>query len=1002
MKKALKIFGLSLAGIFLLLLLLPFLFRGKILTMVDEAIQEAVIGEVYYDREQVSVSLFRRFPHMALGLGDFGIVGEEPFRGDTLVHVKELQVDFRLWSVLFGEYPTLSGIHLKGGELYVKVLADGRANYAILPPPEEEDVLTETGNLRIGIDVLELEDVSVIYDDRELDFFMALGSIRALGSGDFTSSAFEMPLRLEAFLADVRYEGISYLSQKQFKGTTTVDVDLDAMRFGFLDSDLYLNAFHFYLDGALSLPEDGIGFDLRAGTRESDFKTLLSLVPGLYAEQFSAIETAGSIDFLAEVNGIYSDTSTPSFLVQLGVREGMFRFPELALPVREVGMELVLANTTADWTNTRVNLRDFRMLLGDNPFAAELQIENFRDFPMEARLDGRLNLGELTAIFPIPDLRLAGELSLRGEAKGTYDSTQKTLPVFSADFTLKDGLFRRNDLPAALEALEVQASIGSASGRFEDFTAVISRMSARLDGEALRAKATFQDLSNLRWDLQAEGAANLATLVALFPQEGMELAGRIAGELAARGDMRTLESGRYAALYNAGTVNVSDFVFSSEDLPQGIQIQDAEATFNPDRMELKRFVSTLGESPLEASGVLTNYMGYLFREGEVLRGELNLRSPRFNANEWLSADASGESTDLEVFALPRNIQFQLGLDVEELLYDNLRLEAMRGTVQLADGVLRIRDAGLRTLGGQVRLSGSYDPRDVAAPRFDFNFGVERLDIRQAFEALYTVQLLAPVAQHLEGVFSTDLSFGGLLAADMMPVMASLDAKGAIRILEAAFQNPSFTSGISNLIGLRQEEALRFRNMRIPITIDNGVLEVEPFDLRLWDYEARLQGSTAYDGTIRYLLNLQVPAGRFGQQLNSALARVSGATIAEDAPIPVALSIGGSYARPTFSLAGEGSIEQLLASAVRARLGQEREQLQRQVTEEFRQREDSVKTVLKAEAERVQDSVRREAERRVDQTRDRAAEEARNLIRGVIGGGRNRPAAAPDTTKRKPE
>ncbi|EIM74779.1 outer membrane integrity protein [Nitritalea halalkaliphila LW7] len=117
---------------------------------------------------------------------------------------------------------------------------------------------------------------------------------------------------------------------------------------------------------------------------------------------------------------------------------------------------------------------------------------------------------------------------------------------------------------------------------------------------------------------------------------------------------------------------------------------------------------------------------------------------------------------------------------------------------------------------------------------------------------------------------------------------------------------------------------------------------------------------------------------------------------------MALSIGGTYARPTFGLAGEGSIEQLLASAVRARLGQEREQLQRSVTEEFRQREDSVKTVLKAEAERVQDSVRREAERRVEQTRERAAEEARNLIRGVIGGSRNRPATVPDTTKRNNE
>jgi uncharacterized protein involved in outer membrane biogenesis len=122
MKKAILIF----LGVFVFLIgaavAIPFLFKDKIISRINKELDQALNAKIYYDPSQVSLSLFRNFPNVSAGLGDFGIVGLEPFESDTLIHADELTMDFNLRSVLFDDFPTLTGLHLNGGDLYIKVL----------------------------------------------------------------------------------------------------------------------------------------------------------------------------------------------------------------------------------------------------------------------------------------------------------------------------------------------------------------------------------------------------------------------------------------------------------------------------------------------------------------------------------------------------------------------------------------------------------------------------------------------------------------------------------------------------------------------------------------------------------------------------------------------------------------------------------------------------------------------------------------------------------------
>ncbi len=997
MKKTLII----LFGVFLFLILaavaLPFIFKDKILARIDQEIAQSVNAQVYYDFNNVSLSIFKRFPHISATIEDFGVVGNPPFQTDTLVQVNKVQIDFNLKSLLFDDYPSLSGIHLDGGELYIKVLEDGTANYDIAVASDEV-ADTTSSNFKIGIDLLEVNDLNVVYDDRQLQFFMALGSINAVGEGEFTSDVYELPLKLEALIADISFEGTNYLYNKTFKAETLLNMDMEQMKFTLNEGTFGLNDFLFDLNGYLALPGDDIAIDLNFEGIDNGFKSILSLVPGIYTASFSSLQTSGTMDFRGYVKGVYNDEKFPSFDVSLKVEDGMFQYPDLPKPVSNVNIDMQVKNETTDIQNTSINIPAFNLDFGSNPISGKFFLADLLEYNIDGALVGKLNLEELTSIVPIDGMTLKGVLDVNAQAKGRYDSVAQLIPAINAKMQLTNGYVKSSEYPAPIDKLHANALITNTTGKMNDFTVDLSSFGFELEDEVIQGRMRINDFNKLIWDGAVKGAVDLSKVLAIFPMEGMNLAGKIDADIQTKGSYQAIEEGRYNTLDTRGNMAVSDFSFTSSDYPQGVRIIQAKADFTPERVNLTSFDSRLGESPVQATGFLSNYMNYILQENATLKGQLNLNSSKFNVNEWMteSADTTAGSPQT-VIELPQNIDFSMSVTAAQVLYDNLTLNDIKGNMTLKDGILRFSDASMRTLDGQVTLNGTYDPRDLAVPKFNFSLNLSNISIAKAFESFNTVKAFAPIAQHLTGLFNTTVSFSGNLGQDMMPILSSLDGSGLLRVAEAALKDSKILGGITSLTKLKDTNSIQLRNIAIPIVINNGVMEVKPFDVKLWDYQANVQGSAGFDGSINYLLNMQVPAGKFGAQANNLLATISGSQADANTSIPLALNLTGTYNNPKVALAGGNSIETLLTNALKSRLASEKENLQAKASEQFQAAQDSIRQSLQTKANAVQDSVKKEAEKRVSDTKNKAAEEAKSLLKGVLRQ-KTQPAAKPDTTK----
>lgn len=996
MKKPLLILFGIIGFLLISAIALPFIFKDKIAARIDQEIATSINAQVIYDLDNISLSFFRSFPNISASVEDFKIVGNAPFEGDTLVALNELLIDFNLRSVLFDDYPTLTGIHLNGGSLYVKVLEDGQANYDITFP-SDEDTKSEESNLKIAADLIEINELNLIYEDRQLDYFMALGNIKAVGSGEFTTSIYELPIEATAKIAEINYEGISYLTNKDFKGEALVNVDMDKMKFSFNEGNFQLNDFLFDLSGYLAMPTDDIELDFTFAGKENTFRSLLSLVPGIYTESFSSLETAGAMNFKGFVKGIYNDVQFPTFDIALTVSDGMFKYPDLPRPVKNVNLDFRAKNETSNLDNTSINLSAFNLNFGSTPISGRFFLQDLISYTMDGALKGELNLEELTTIFPIEGLALKGNLAVDASAKGRYDSVAKIIPAIDAKLLLTNGYAKSTEYPAPIEKMVVNARIQNQSGNMSDFLVDLSQFGFELEDEKISGQIKIKDFDQLIWDGAIKGGVDLKKILAIFPMEDLQMEGRIQADLQTKGSYASVKAEKYNQLETRGSLAVDQFKFSSPDVPQGVEISKARANFSPEKIDLTEFDSRLGESPVQATGTLSNYMNYFLTEEGTLRGQLVVKSTRFNANEWMTESASTDTTSsLSVIELPKNIDFTLAASANEVLYEKLTLKDIDGKIILRNGILTFSDATMKTLGGTIGMNGSYDPTDLTNPKFDFNLAIADLSIAESFNAFNTIKAFAPIAQNLTGKFNTNLNLSGKLGQDMMPILASLDAKGLLKVAETALRDSKIIEGITSLTKLKDGNTLQFKNVAIPISIENGVMDVKPFDVKLWDYQANIQGSAGFDGSMNYLINMQVPAGKFGAQANALLATISGNEASENTMIPIALNLTGSYNAPKIGLAGGNSIESLLSNALKSRVSSVTEDLQAKATAQFNAAQDSVKQELKLKAELVQDSVKKEVQQQVNATKDKATEEAKKILKGLLP--KAKTPVKPDTTK----
>lgn len=866
-KKILKYFFLTILVLCLLLVSLPFLFKNKIKAVVLENIDKNIHAKVYF--KDLTFSSFKNFPHFTLSLHDACVNGVDHFAGDTLVAAKEIRVSFNVYKLINGHDFEVNGIHLEEPLIYARVLPTGEANYNIVAQDSSKDKSSQGSSFNINIDKWSINKGRIIYDDRLQKTYIEVGGLYHSGSGDFEQEISDLDLTTKVSDLTLVYNGIRYFNKKLFEADLLMEMNLKEKKFIFKDHTFRLGDFKFGFNGFFKLLDHGYDTDLNFVVKETSFKNLLSLLPGVYQKDLEGIRTKGEFSCKGFIKGIYDvkDHLVPTFHLDLKVDDAMFRYAHLPKAVEHISFHLVAENPDGVAEHSLYDLKVFHFEVDKKPVHGSISVKGQKDLHLNADIKLEADLAQIEKIYPVDGLVLKGLLNSEVKIKGRYNDSLKLFPKVDASLTLENGYVKSKAAPLDMDSIRLDAEVYNSTGQLADTRVSINHMTFLLDDEPFVMSGTIADMKDYRYNLRVDGLVDLDKLTQLYPIEHTSLKGTVDVDVTTEGSLTEIEAKQYALLKTAGTVEMKNVAYKSTDLARPVHVDDALFTFTPDKIVLNRFSAEFGKSNVQLSGHLFNYIPYLLRPEAPINGDLTMTCDTLDLNEWFpksvsavgnppaaGKDSAHAPAKAEVLVIPGNVGFTVDSDIGMVKFGTMDIANLNGEIKVRDGVLTLNETGFNALDSKFTMSGDYNTRDIKHPSFDLKIDVDALDINKAYQTFIDPKSTAPA----KGNFSTSYNLKGQVTPDFSPVLSTLEGKGKITVDKVSVKGMKLFNHIKNVSKKEEFNNPELNDIVMDTEIKGGKFLIYPFSFKVSRFLTEVEGSQGFDDTMNYLIKLSVP------------------------------------------------------------------------------------------------------------------------------------------------
>ncbi|GHV56931.1 membrane protein [Bacteroidia bacterium] len=723
MKKILKITGIILGVFVLLLIILPFAFKGKILETAKSELNKNLNAKV--DFEHLGLNFFKSFPNATVSLDHFYIAGIDEFEGDTLLFAGNFSATVNLKS-LFGnsgfEITKLSADRVK---IHAIVLENGKANWDITLPSETEE--SSDSNFKLFLRKVTVSQSDIYYDDWSSNMNAALQNVNLSLSGDMTADETTLQTHFSIDALTFIMDKIPYLSKAKALADMNIRANLKDLKFTLAENKIQLNEMKANIDGWVAFPENaGMDMDLKLNAPATQFKDVLSMIPAIYAKDFKDLKTSGEATLEASAAGVLNDSIIPAFDVKLNVSNAMFRYPGMPQSVTNINAALRAYSEGGSADNTIIDIPRFHFEMAGNPFDLKLHLSTPVSNPnIELSAVGNLDLSRIKEIYPLEGMELNGNLDANLQLatlmsyiqKEQYDKVQAsgTLKVQNMSVQSETGQDIRiqnahlSFSPRYVDLSAFSAQIGkndiAAAGKLENFIPYFLK-NETLKG-TLTVNSSYLNLNDFMSDEKSPGDTTSIGIIEIPKNLDFNLTGNfkqvifdnldmtnVTGQIIVKNgkaDMKNL-------LLNAlgGKLNVNGYYDTGKNPKQpevALDLNIQEASFT---RTFSTFVTIQKLAPI-FENMLGNY-STSFKFNSALGADF---MPVFSS---LTASGLLQSNDVEIKGVSVLDGLASALKNESL--KDLRLKDLKLPFSISDGRVSTKPFDIRFGSGMMNLSGT--------------------------------------------------------------------------------------------------------------------------------------------------------------------------------------------------------------------------------------------------------------------------------------------------------
>jgi uncharacterized protein involved in outer membrane biogenesis len=352
-------------------------------------------------------------------------------------------------------------------------------------------------------------------------------------------------------------------------------------------------------------------------------------------------------------------------------------------------------------------------------------------------------------------------------------------------------------------------------------------------------------------------------------------------------------------------------VYESPSLAQRILVPEGKMDFTPQAVTLSGLNVNIGQSDFRLAGRVTNYLDYVLKDG-TLAGSLQLNASQINLNELLRlqvvqeipegavttaavAQSAEDEEEVLVFDVPKNIDFTFQSQIQRLIFERLPITDVKGLITARDGKLVLDGLNMHMLGGELKLTGSYENTEENKPIFDFGFDLANIDIPQAYQMLTSVQRMIPIARHSQGKFNTSLKVKGQLSPGFGLLAPTIDGSGLFSTENLQIIESPLFDQLKGILKAERLNNVSIDDIRAFVEVENGTIQLNPFTTRIAGQETTIAGNLNTENLLDMRLDFNIQRDAFGNDIQNILSVLPGQERIQ--LIPASVVLKGPVGKP---------------------------------------------------------------------------------------------------------
>ncbi len=580
-----------------------------------------------------------------------------------------------------------------------------------------------------------------------------------------------------------------------------------------------------------------------------------------------------------------------------------------------------VADIDADFSRLQFTFRENELSLNslalnfDGYFAMPAGEERFMDISFSSKNDDiRSFLSMIPAIYAhdFESMQTSGVFSFDGHVKGIMKS--EIAPSFHINLLMEDGAFYYPDMPESVTGINIKANILNKGQGVGQTIVDISRFDFNIADNPVRSMFRLKTpVSDPQFDMAVKCDINLSAIGEIFSMPaGKEIKGAINGDLFAKGKLSLVNQEQYGQLEAGGSLNLKNIEYKSSAIDEVFELNELVVDLTPRYVQLSTFNMQYGETMVLANGRINNVFGYLF-DGRLLSGSFDMYAKYVNLNQF-KAEASGEKPEektgpmeMSIINIPENIDFTLNSKIGHLLFGDIEITDIEGTVRFVGQQARMERLNMNMFDGELKVDGIYKSSEPDHAFIDFAIRVDNFDIQKSFNTFNTIHTLAPVGQHSYGSFSAALGLKAKLDNNMSPVLETLEGGGLLSSPGIMVEGTPSMERLAGELNMERLKRMDISDFVVRFVFKDERLDFEPFDIRFGNSSATISGKTYFDQRINYNIELRIPRDELGEQANQVIsgmisqASLMGFKVRLDDEVKIDANITGTFNDPRISL-----------------------------------------------------------------------------------------------------